>query len=120
MNNKKLGTEFEREFCEILAGRGYWVHFISPAPNGGQPFDVVAAKDGKAFAFDCKTSATERFSLTRLEQNQVMAFERWIACGNDEPQIAVKFDNRVYLISYLYLKKMGVINLGKEDIFVYL
>ncbi len=118
MNNKRLGTEFEVEFCKLLAGRGYWVHFIAPSPNGGQPFDVIAAKDGKAHAYDCKTSVAVKFPFTRLEENQKLAFERWKKCGNSEPQIAVKYGNSVYLINYSYLKEQGVVNLEREaDLF---
>lgn len=118
VNNKRLGNQFEREFCARLASRGFWVHFIAPAPNGGQPFDIIAAKDGKAYAFDCKTSAKSKFPFERLEQNQIMAFERWKKSGNSEPQIAVKYGNSVYLINYSYLKEQGVVNLEREaDLF---
>jgi len=118
MNNKRLGTEFEKEFCQLLASRGYWVHFISPAPNGGQPFDVIAVKNGHAHAIDCKTSSTARFPFTRLEQNQVMAFERWIRCGNGEPKIAVKYAGGIYLIDYTQLKGKGCVNCGEDNIFI--
>ena len=50
MNNKIIGTAFEKEMCELLANRGYWVHFITPDNRGAQPFDIIAVKDGKAFA----------------------------------------------------------------------
>lgn len=115
MNNKRLGTAFEREFCEILAKQGWWVHFITPAPTGAQPFDVIAVKAGCAKAFDCKTSVKNTFPITRLEQNQVMAFEKWMACGNEEPMIAVKYKDRVYLLPYTQLKRKGVIDLEKEN-----
>lgn len=118
MNNKKLGMAFEKEFCQLLASRGYWVHFISPAPSGGQPFDAIAVKAGYAYAFDCKTSSTDRFPLTRLEQNQIMAFERWILCGNGDPKIAVKYANSVYLISYEQLKETGCVICGEENLFI--
>lgn len=114
MNNKRLGSNFEKEFSARLASRGFWVHFIAPAPNGGQPFDIIAAKDGKAYAFDCKTSAKSKFPFERLEQNQIMAFERWKACGNAEPQIAVKYNGRVYLIDYSYLKQRRVVDIESE------
>ena len=39
MNNKKLGTEFEREAVTLLSQKGYWVHFITPDSRGSQPFD---------------------------------------------------------------------------------
>ena len=115
MNNKKLGASFEREFCELLASKGWWVHFITPAPNGGQPFDIIAVKGGSAMAFDCKTSATHIFPLTRLEENQIMAFERWLACGNEEPQVAVKYNDNIYLIPYRKLKQHGRVDLDKES-----
>lgn len=118
INNKVIGTDFEREFCKLLAGRGYWVHFISPAANGGQPFDVIAVKDGKAYAFDCKTSVSARFPITRLEENQIMAFERWITCGNNDPQIAVKYKLNIYLVSYKRLKEEKVVELDESILYL--
>jgi Holliday junction resolvase len=115
LNNKRLGTAFEREFCDYLFEQGYWVHFITPAPNGAQPFDVIAVKGGRAYAFDCKTSAKANFSIKRLEQNQIMAFERWLKCGNTEPRIAVKYKNNIYLIPYRELKKEESINLDEKN-----
>lgn len=118
--NKQIGTEFEHELCQILAQKGYWVHFIVPDARGAQPFDVIAVKDGKALAIDCKTCVADSFNIGRLEENQIMAFERWIKCGNDDPFIAVKHDNKVYLINYSYLKERRTIKIGEENIFVYL
>lgn len=114
MNNKHLGTAFEKEFCQILASRGWWVHFITPAPNGGQPFDVIAVKNGIAMAIDCKTSVSHIFPLSRLEDNQVMAFEKWVKCGNDDPKIAVKYNEKIYLLSYRRLNAYGRIDLDRE------
>ena len=114
LNNKRRGMAFEREFCKFLADRGYWVHFISPAPNGAQPFDVIAVKNGIAYAIDCKTSASDRFSYSRLEQNQVLAFEKWIKCRNTEPMIAVKYADRIYLVFYRVLKLEGAVILSGE------
>lgn len=115
MNNKKLGTAFERKMCEILSSEGYWVHFIVPDARGAQPFDIVAVRFGEALAIDCKTSSTYRFNLNRLEDNQRMAFNRWIQCGNSEPIVAVLYQNRVYMIPYNRLVRDEVINLKQED-----
>ena len=60
MNNKRRGTEFERQMCDILAKKGYWVHFIVPDARGAQPFDIIACRDGRPVAIDCKTSSTQR------------------------------------------------------------
>ncbi len=105
MNNKRLGTQFERELVEALADRGWWCHFITPNAAGAQPFDVIAVKDGKALAIDCKTSVDHIFRISRLEDNQIMAFEKWLACGNEDPVIAVKYMGGVYFVSYTGLKR---------------
>lgn len=114
MNNKKLGSAFEKEFCRLLASKGWWVHFITPAANGGQPFDVIAVKGGSAIPFDCKTSVSHIFPISRLEENQIMAFEHWLKCGNDDPFIAVKYNEKIYLIKYRRLKIYERIDLNKE------
>lgn len=110
-NNKRIGSEFEREMCGILAERGYWVHFISPNNAGMQPFDLIFAKNGIAFAADCKTSEDGKIRLGRLEDNQRLAFEKWLACGNSMPIIFVKNGKSVYRVWYDVLKKKRSIDL---------
>lgn len=114
MNNKELGTEFENEFVELLNQRGFWAHFIVPNKSGGQPFDVIAVKSGVPYAIDCKTSARKRFPVTRLEDNQILAFEKWLRCGNGIPLVAVKFEEKVYMIPYTLLHREGTITLCDE------
>lgn len=116
MNNKKLGTNFERQLCGILAEDGYWVHFLSPDARGAQPFDVIAVKDGEAVAIDCKTCKDHIFRISRLEDNQVMAFEKWLACGNDGAFLAVLHENNVYFVDYTDLKARGKINLMEVEV----
>ena len=113
MNNKRLGTQFERELVKALADRGWWCHFITPNAAGAQPFDVIAVKDGLAFAIDCKTSVKNIFPFSRLEENQKMAFEKWIAAGNTDPVIAVKYNDGVYFVSYTGLKRDGKCDLNQ-------
>ena len=114
MNNKRLGTAFEREMCERLAQAGYWVHFIVPDARGAQPFDIIAVKVGKAFAIDCKTCVADSFSISRLEENQKFAFNKWIACGNEEPIIAVKHKDHIFVIRYTELCDKKTIKLKEE------
>ena len=111
MNNKRLGTEFEREFCELLAARGYWVHFMSPSASGAQPCDIIACKNGTPFLFDCKTCEKNVFPLSRVENNQILAFERFLRTGNKHAFIAVKHDNKIYFIPYTLLRKNGGVSL---------
>ena len=113
-SNKEIGTAFERRFCNWLAGRGYWVHFIAPDSRGAQPFDVIAAKDGQTMVVDCKTSSRPIFSIDRLEENQRFAFEKWMACGNSEPIIAILYKDNLYLINYCALRNKGKIDLRLE------
>ena len=104
MNNKKLGSEFEKRMCKLLSEDGWWVHFIEPKANGAQPFDIIAVKNGRAVAMDCKTCVNSRFSIDRLEDNQIYAFEKWLRCGNEMPYIAVEHEDDVYMIPYGYLR----------------
>lgn len=114
MNNKKWGAKWEKEFCDLLASQGFWVHFITPDMRGAQPFDVIAVKAGEAYAFDCKTCAADIFSIDRLEDNQVMAFEKWVRCGNTDPKVAVLHNDKLYLIGYGQLKNFGRIRLNDD------
>ena len=102
MNNKKLGIAFEKLLCELLAKKGYWVHFIEPKKDGSQPFDVIAVKDDVPIAIDCKTLSDKInwFRFERLEYNQIMAFDKWMLCGNKTAMIAVLWKNAIYFIQY--------------------
>lgn len=112
MNNKKLGSKFEKDICQRLAKKGYWVHFIVPDIRGAQPFDIIAVKNGKAVAIDCKTCVADIFNISRLEDNQVMAFEKWIRCGNTCPVVVVEHDEKIICVEYNALKKYGKIRIG--------
>ena len=114
MNNKKLGTAFERRMCKILADRGYWVHFITPDSRGAQPFDIIAVKDGLAVAIECKTldEKVDYFSINRIEENQRLAFQRWVECGNLDPIIAVEYGERIVMVKWRDLKHKGRVYLN--------
>ena len=114
-SNKSIGTAFEREVCDLLARNGYWVHFIVPDARGAQPFDIIAMKDGIAHAIDCKTNVANTFNYSRLEENQIMAFEKWIKCGGTMPIIAVKHNGRIYAIEYDKLKAGKSIGLNDSE-----
>ena len=103
MNNKKLGTEWEQKVCKYLAQNGYWVHFIVPNASGAQPFDIIATKDNEPFAIDCKTCVAKTFNISRLEENQISAFEKWIECGNFNAYVAVEHEKHLYWIRYIDL-----------------
>lgn len=114
MNNKQIGTAFEKEMCEILTQLGYWVHFIAPDARGAQPFDIIAVKDGRATAMDCKTCVAKSFSIGRLECNQVFAFELWLKRNNGTPYIMAKHDDKIYQIPYTHLRQETSIRLDEK------
>lgn len=117
MNNKKLGTEHERDMVRRLTKKGYWVHFMAPDERGAQPFDIIAVKNQKAYAIECKTLSKERrfFPFSRLEDNQIMAFEKWLACGNGSPIISIKWgDSHIVNVLYTELKSKGKIDVKER------
>ena len=67
MSNKSNGTDFEKEFTQKLSEYGFWVHRLQDNHNG-QPFDVIAARDGETLVFDCKDCQSSNFyeALERL------------------------------------------------------
>lgn len=97
--NKKVGNDFEAEFCEILSANGLWVHNMAQN-KAGQPADVIAVKDKTAYLIDCKVCMHERFSLSRVEENQHFAMELWKQCGNGEGWFALKVNDEIIMISH--------------------
>lgn len=103
MSNKSNGTAFEKEFARMLSDEGFWVHCLKDNANG-QPFDVIAAKDGRSYVFDCKDCQTARYTLSRMEENQHNAMKLWAATGNQPGLFAVRFVGRIYLIPHRMLE----------------
>lgn len=103
MSNKSNGTAFERKFAGLLSEEGFWAHCLKDNANG-QPFDVIAAKNGRAYVFDCKDCQTDRFALSRIEENQHNAMKLWAETGNHPGMFAVKFSGRIYLVPYRMLE----------------
>ena len=103
MSNKSNGTAFERKFAELLSAEGFWAHCLKDNVNG-QPFDVIAAKNGRTYIFDCKDCQTDRFVLSRIEENQHNAMRLWGDTGNHQGMFVVKFSGRIYLMPYRMLE----------------
>ena len=113
MINKKLGNDFEQELCDILADAGYWTHNFANRKNG-QPADIIAVKSGGAYLIDAKVCMHEVFPFRRIEDNQQLAMDMWIECGNIEPYFALKARNEVYMVSYVTIKNL--IRKGKKQL----
>lgn len=67
---------------------------------------------------DCKTSDKKWFSISRLEENQIMAFELWLKRGNTKAFIFIKYNEKIYQIPYRMLKGLQRINLEESENFV--
>lgn len=99
MSNRKSGDDFEVEFASALAANGFWVHRLKQN-SAGQPFDIIAVKDGYATAIDCKVCEKDVFDLSRIEENQINAMELWESCGNGNGWFALKLsDGEILMIS---------------------
>ena len=90
MSNKKLGNTFETELCEILSMCGFWCHNMAQN-SAGQPADVIAVRNGRAYLIDCKVCSTDKgFDLKRMEENQDLSMTLWNECGNGQGWFAIK------------------------------
>lgn len=105
MSNKHDGTTFERKFADILYRRGFWALNIPDGKNG-QPFDIVAVRNNRAYAFDCKSCAGQRFLFSRIEENQRNAFYAWKTAGNDPAMLALYIPAAIYLLRYSDIRKL--------------
>ena len=117
MINKKLGNDFEQELCEILADHGFWAHNFANRKSG-QPADIIAVRSGGAYLIDAKVCSYEVFPFKRIEENQHLAMDMWIECGNIEPYFALKARNEVYMVGYSTIKELmrkGKKQLNLED-----
>lgn len=98
--NRKLGNTFEAEFCEILYGYGFWAHNLAQN-QAGQPADVIAARNGKAYLIDCKVCVNNTFPFSRIESNQHTAMVLWKDSGNGYGLFALQLsDKRIYMIDH--------------------
>lgn len=105
MTNKKIGNDFESDFCEILFEQGFWVHNFAQNQDG-QPADVIAARNGKTYLIDCKVCSVRGFALSRMEENQDLSMELWKTTGNGEGWFAVLIGEEILMIPHLTVKAL--------------
>lgn len=102
-NNKKLGNNFEENLSILLSRRGFWV---APFPNknhtNSQPADLIAIRYNKTSLIECKTLENKSglFPLSRIEENQILAFKRLKECGNCCYNLAILWEDTVYFIPF--------------------
>ena len=107
-DNKKVGNTFERDLCLSLSGYGFWAHNLAQNSQG-QPFDVLAAKDGKSYPIDCKVCEKNIFKMERIEENQSLAMMLWRETGNGEGWFALKLNNgEVFFLTFSLLEELSL------------
>ena len=100
MSNKKLGNRFEQKFCESLFQEGFWTHNLAQS-SAGQPADVIAVRNGKAYLIDCKVCINDTFPFSRIESNQHTAMTLWKQSGNGCGWFALQLSNKdIYMIDH--------------------
>lgn len=116
--NKKLGNTFEQELCELLFDKGFWTHNLAQNESG-QPADVIAARNGKAYLIDCKVCSNRKFPLSRMESNQDLSMSLWKECGNGEGWFALKIDEAIIMIPHFVIQAESRVKsaLTEKDIF---
>ena len=101
MNNKLIGNAFEQDFIKHLSSLGYWCTYLEGAAyTQAQPCDIIACKDGKVWAIDCKTlnNKSGLFPINRIEENQRLAYKRFKKCGNENFFLAILWNNNIYFV----------------------
>ena len=100
MNNKIIGNNFEKKYAQILSDKGYWVTFLTPKNHiGSQPCDLIAIKNNKPLLIDCKTSKSYLFPISRIEENQRLASQKYFKCNNKFFILAIKYKEKIYEIN---------------------
>lgn len=112
-SNKKVGNDFEKELCDMLASEGFWAHNMAQN-SAGQPADVIAVRNGKAFLIDCKVCINDTFPFSRIESNQHTAMTLWKQSGNGDGWFALQLSNKdIYMI---YHDLMIALSLNQSSI----
>ena len=107
-DNRRVGTGFEKQLCMSLPGYGFWTHRMAQNSQG-QPFDIIAARNGKSYPIDCKDCAKDIFKMERIEENQSSAMFLWRETGNGEGWFALRMTNgAVYFLPFSKLESLSL------------
>ena len=102
-SNRKIGNTFESELCQMLFDNGFWSHNLTQN-NAGQPADIIAVRNGKAYLIDAKVCSNNEFPLKRVEENQTLSMDLWTDRGNGQGWFALKLNNEVYMLPHIMIK----------------
>lgn len=99
--SQENGKKFEEGFCEILSKDGFFVIYNEKGMSGSQPCDLVAMKDNTPYLIECKNLENKNglFPVERLEANQRLAYKRFRKCGNTIYDLAILWQNNIYIVN---------------------
>lgn len=99
-----MGNNFEQELCEKLSEYGFWAHNLA-MNKAGQPADIIAVKDKKAYLIDAKVCSNRGFALSRVEENQELAMTLWNERGNGQGWFALQVPTgEIYMLPHFCIK----------------
>lgn len=106
MKNHEIGKITEFKAAEFFSNHGYWV-YQCPKTQAGQPADLIVVKDNKATLVEVKHCKSDRFSLSRIEPNQLTTYKFFKSKGNTSHKILIVFKSGVCLLDfkYIYIRK---------------
>jgi Holliday junction resolvase len=108
----KIGRDTEELVANFLSKEGWFV-IIIPSKSTGQPFDLIAFKDGDYFTADVKhVAAGYEFQTSRIEANQISSFRLMIELGNTNCGLLIKYEDE----NDLYYKPFVEIDLNEKFI----
>lgn len=96
------GAEFEKQLSHLFSKLNFYVIYNSKKVEGSQPFDLLVIKNNKAYAYECKTLENKNglFPISRVEHNQLLAYERFRKCNNTNMCLAILWNDNVYYINF--------------------
>lgn len=101
--------KFERLCANKLYDNSYWALNIPKNSAGAQPFDLIAMKDTKICAYDCKviSSNIASFPFSRIEYNQRSSFEEiTLKVITEEVGLLIYFMEEIYFVSWDKIKNL--------------
>lgn len=102
ISNKALGTSYEERVAEELHRYGFWVHLLKQGASG-QPADLIACRNGRAYLIDAKVCSDGTFPLSRLEENQELGMKAFMDAGNAGGWFALLVDDATYMVPLHFL-----------------
>jgi Holliday junction resolvase len=102
LKSYKVGEKFEKELCKFFANRNYYVIYNNKGVSGAQCFDMLIIRDNVCFAIECKNLENKNgiFNIDRVEENQLLAYKRFLECRNHNFVLAILWNDNVYIVNF--------------------